>query len=188
MKRVNTILIVLVIGLMTMGLFAANPTSADDDDGHSEKRGKRVQSEKSAYQYAAPQNAEYTQECSSCHFLYQPGFLPARSWIAIVDGSDKHFGEDLAIVDADRKKVIDFLTANSAERSDFRWSAKILKQVGSETPERITELAYIKKEHRKIKPDVFKRPSIGTHSNCGACHPKGAQGDFEEDSVVIPAK
>ena len=183
MKTTKRILIMLAAGLMTIGLIAVSPVSADDDDEHRVGSGKG-----GGYQYTAAQSAAYTRECASCHFLYIPGFLPERSWVAIINGSDKHFGEDLALDEAAKKEVLDFLIANSAERSDFRWSAKILKRLGSETPERITDLAYIKKEHRKIKSDVFKRPSIGTHSNCGACHPKGAQGDFEEDSVVIPAK
>lgn len=186
MMKANKLFVLLAAGLMTFGVFACGPVSADDDDngrGKHEENGRT-----SSSQSSVPQNGMYSKECASCHFLYHPGFLPERSWVAIVNGSNKHFGEDLALDDAAKKEVTSFLAANSAEKSNFAWSGKILKKLGSETPERITELPYIKREHRKIKDEVFKRPSIGSHSNCVACHPKADKGDYDEDAVVIPAK
>jgi len=185
MKRTKTILTLLAICLLSAGLAVGTRAFADDDERH-EREERRERS--SGYSYTVPVNAAYSQECASCHFLYLPGFLPARSWEAIINGSDKHFGENLALDEPLKAELLGFLTANAAEKSDFKWSRKILRRLGSETPSRITELAYIKREHRKIKGAVFKRPSIGSHSNCGACHPHGSKGDFEEESVVIPAK
>lgn len=184
----NKLLMFVVIAIMTFGLVNVRSSSADDDNGG--RRGKHKENERgrSNNNHVVPQNTLYAKECSSCHFLYHPGFLPERSWVSIINGSDKHFGEILALDEATKKEVSGFLTANSAEKSSFEWSVKILRGLGSETPERITDLPYIKKEHRKIKADVFKRASIGSHSNCGACHPKAAEGDYEEDAVVIPKK
>ena len=51
---------------------------------------------------------------------------------------------------------------------------------------RITEVRYIKKEHHEIKASVYKRESIGSFSNCSACHRTAAKGSFEEDNVKIP--
>ncbi|HPQ24397.1 MAG TPA: cytochrome C, partial [Gammaproteobacteria bacterium] len=39
-------------------------------------------------------NPLYLQECGSCHFAYQPGLLPARSWNNLMGGLENHFGEN----------------------------------------------------------------------------------------------
>lgn len=136
--------------------------------------------------FTAPESPLYKKECSSCHFLYQPGLLPERSWERLLNTSDKHFSEDLGLDDKTKGELRAYFTANSAERSDTEWSIKIMRSIGSSTPERITGIPYIKSKHRKIHPEVFKRPSIKSFSNCGACHTKGAEGNFEEKTVVIP--
>lgn len=176
MKERMMILPFLSVLLIIAGLVAGRVVFADD----GEKR------ERSGGHYVVPENAKYAQECSSCHFLYIPAFLPARSWEALVNGSDKHFGEALGLDDAAKKEVLAFLSANSAEHANFEWSGKILKSIGAATPQRITDVPYIQKEHRKIKKSVFERASVGSPSNCGACHPQGAQGKFDEDAVKIP--
>ncbi|MBI1911431.1 MAG: diheme cytochrome c [Deltaproteobacteria bacterium] len=176
----KTIIPFLAAGLMLTGLVAG--TGFADED-HRE-RGERH----SRYMPKVAENATYKQECSSCHFLYLPGLLPARSWEAVMNNSDKHFGENLGLDENTKKEITSFLKNNSAERTDTEWSNKIMRSVGSATPERITEVPWIKKEHRRIKPEVFQRPSIGSFSNCGACHTQGAQGNFEEDAVSIPKK
>ena len=38
-------------------------------------------------------NVDYQNECGACHFAYQPGLLPARSWQALMTGLDQHFTE-----------------------------------------------------------------------------------------------
>ncbi len=136
--------------------------------------------------FSAVESPLYKKECSSCHFLYQAGFLPAHSWTMLLNTSDKHFGEDLALDDKTKTDLLAYLTANSAEKSDTEWSVKIMRSIGSSTPGRITKIPYIESKHRKIRRDVFKRPSIKSFSNCGACHTKGAGGNFEERTVVIP--
>jgi hypothetical protein len=41
--------------------------------------------------------------CGSCHMAFPPQMLPARSWTAIMDGLDKHLGENV-VLDAERRK------------------------------------------------------------------------------------
>lgn len=135
---------------------------------------------------AVPQNETYTKECSSCHFPYTATLLPAKSWIKLVQDSEDHFGEALGLDEAVKSELTKYLVANSAENSRSEWSRAISRNSGNGTLIRITEMPYIIKEHRKIKEDVFKRPSIGSRSNCGACHTLGAQGDYEEESLSIP--
>lgn len=177
MKIRNILLPVLAVLILLFGIIGVNAIYAHEDE-RGEKDG----------QYSVPKSPVYEQECSSCHFLYLPGFLPARSWQTLIKDSDKHFGENLSLDDKVKDELLSYLTKYSAEHTNNEWSKKILNSIGSGTPKRITEIPYIVKKHREVRPDVFKRPSIGSFSNCGACHPKGAQGDFEEDRVSIPKK
>jgi mono/diheme cytochrome c family protein len=184
MKIKKTILPFMAIGIMFSGMVMGSATFADE---RGEREESRERDEKSS-QYAVAENAVYKQECSSCHFLYLPGLLPARSWQKIMNETDKHFGENLALDEKTKAEIQSFLTANSAEKVNTEWAGKVLSSSGSGTPARITEVPYIVKEHRKIKEEVFKRKSIASRSNCGACHQQGAQGNFEEDAVSIPGK
>lgn len=137
--------------------------------------------------YSFPQNAAYKQECSSCHFLYHPGLLPFRSWEELINKSDKHFGENLALEAKDKDELLKYFKANSAEKGGTEFSRKILGSIsGGAVPTRITETPYIQRKHRKLTKEVFARPAIKSFSNCGACHTKGAEGDFEEDNVKVP--
>lgn len=176
MKIKKTILPLMAVGILVSGLTVGSTAFADERGEREEKGGK----------YAMVENAVYKKECSDCHFLYLPGLLPARSWEKVMNEADKHFGEKLSLDEKTKSEILSFLTANSAEKTKTEWASKIIRSVGSGTPASITEIPYISKEHRKIKADVFKRASIGSRSNCGACHPQAAQGDFEEDAVSIP--
>lgn len=180
MKKIHRTLVFLATGILMAGVFTTTVVSADGDE-RGGKRGGKVM--------APADNALYKQECGSCHFLFLPGLLPSRSWQAVMKGSSKHFGENLGLDEQTSKELGAYLTANAADKVDNRRSRKMASSIAdSAAPIRITEVPYIVKEHREIGKEVFKRPSIGSFSNCGACHTKGAQGDFEEDSVVIPRK
>lgn len=133
-------------------------------------------------------NALYTEECASCHFLYLPGLLPAGSWTKVMEGAEDHFGEDLALEAETSVEILKYLKANSAETTGAKRSVKILKSLRGATPIRITEVRYIVKEHRKIKSKVFTRESIVSFSNCTACHRTADKGIFEEDDIKIPKR
>ncbi len=134
------------------------------------------------------ENALYADECASCHFLYLPGLLPGGSWVKIMNGSEDHFGEDLALEEETTAEILKYLKANGAESTGAKRSKKIMKSLKGETPLRITEVPYIVKEHHEVKSKVFKRESIGSFSNCVACHRTAAKGVFEEDDIKIPKK
>jgi len=180
MKKKNTLRTLL---LMTLGaLLAFAPVFADEDEGEEYEHGERNR-HKSA---AVAENPLYKQECSSCHYLYNPGLLTAASWMAVINGQNKHFGENLAIDPKETTEILNYLKSNSAEKGNAEWSRKIARSSGSKTYLRISEVPWIQKEHRKISEAVFKRPSIKSRANCVACHPAAANGDFEEHSVSIP--
>lgn len=165
---------------LTIGFFITGAAFADDDRGREGGREKKAPS-----YVAAPENALYRQECSSCHFLYQPWLLPERSWQAIMDESAKHFGENLALDEETDREIRAYLKANSSDKTAARWARKITSSSEGMTPRKIMDVPWIKKEHREVSTD-FKKPSIGSSSNCGACHTRGAEGNFEEDFVKIP--
>lgn len=182
MKIKEIVIPLMAVGILLSGLAMGSAAFADERG----ERGERGERSEGGGKYAVVENAVYKQECSDCHFLYLPGLLSARSWEKVIKETDKHFGEKLSLDEKNKTEILSFLTANSAEKSNTEWAKKIIRSIGSDTPASISEIPYIAKEHRKIKADVFKRAAVGSPSNCGACHPQAAQGDFEEDSVSIP--
>ncbi len=132
-------------------------------------------------------NNAWRAECGSCHTAFHPGLLPERSWRKLMGGLDRHFGENAALDDATRKAITDFLAANAADRVAARRAHKVAASIPSaETPLRITETAWFERKHDELGAGVWKRKSIGTAANCGACHPGADQGNFDEHAVRVP--
>ena len=82
--------------------------------------------------------------------------------------------------------IIDYLKSNAADQSSAERAVKIMKSLGSQTPLRITQIPYIQRKHHEIKAEVLKRESIGSLSNCVACHKTADSGIYDDDNVVIP--
>ena len=121
----------------------------------------------------------YQQECAACHLAYPPGLLPAASWQRLMAGLGRHFGTD-ASLDASTTRAI------SAWLSQH---AGTYQRVSEEPPQnRITQSAWFLRKHRadEVPPAVWKRASVGSASNCAACHTGAAQGNFNERDIKIP--
>lgn len=135
-------------------------------------------------------NKLYRESCGECHFAYQPGLLPSGSWQRLLsaDQLQDHFGENAELNDADRKKVLDFLTQYAADKSDFRISIKIANSVSSSNPPlRITKTRYIERKHHELSDrEVKNNKDVRFLGNCTACHRKAKEGTYEEDTVSIP--
>lgn len=131
-------------------------------------------------------NPAYKEHCGACHFTYQPELLPSTSWKKIVDQLEDHFGQSFELDQEAQKAVLAYLETNGAEHSTAKRAVKIMKSVGSSTPMRITEIPYIRDKHRKVSGSVLNRPSIGSLSNCAACHRRAEEGNYDDDFVVIP--
>lgn len=129
-------------------------------------------------------NEVYKANCGSCHFAYQPGLLPARSWMKIMDGG--HPGGNLSLDKKTKAALKKYLDQNSAEKSRAKRSRKILASIRGGTPVRISEVPYIREKHHEINQDVFSRKSIGSRGNCIACHKTAESGDYDDDNVTIP--
>ncbi len=112
-------------------------------------------------------------ECSDCHMPYAPGFLPKRSWRAIMSDLPNHFGEDASLGDAVRQEITDYLVSTAYE--DIRGLDS------SVTPLRITDLPWYRREHgARLKAYAEASSLIGTLSNCTACHTNAERGYFED--------
>lgn len=159
----------------------------DDDHKHRKRNRKRHRDNEHDGSYLKPvNNPTYKEECSACHFAYQPELLPKASWIKILTNLDDHFGESIELDDDSRKTISDYLKSNSAEYSSAKRAVKIMRSLGNQVPLRITDIPYIREKHHEISPNVFKRESIGSLSNCSACHTTAENGIYEDDNVKIP--
>lgn len=126
-------------------------------------------------------------ECSACHLAYHPALLPARSWQRLMGGLERHFGENASLDPALAQAITRFLVAHAAETSDNRRARRIAGSIpAGEAPLRVSDTAYFRHEHDEIPPRIWRRPAIGSRSNCAACHTTAPQGDFSERNVRIP--
>jgi hypothetical protein len=133
---------------------------------------------------------QYLEECAGCHFAYQPGLLPAKSWEMLLtnEALRKHFGVN-AELDNDTLKVIhDYAVDNAADKSWYKRSRKIaVATAEGPVPLRITELSYIFRKHQHIPEKMIKgNASVKSLSFCDKCHTQSADGVYDADTVDIP--
>jgi len=121
----------------------------------------------------------YDAECASCHMAYPPGLLSEKSWQNVMSSLNKHFGTDASIDQKDQIEITNWLKKNAATRQKYSELA---------LDNRITKTSWFIRKHDEIKTDVWKRPSIKSPANCGACHTNAAEGIFSEKNVAIPTK
>ena len=130
----------------------------------------------------------YEKECASCHFAYQPGLLPSKSWVKVMKGLDDHFGTDASLDAEENKKILDYLVENSAEKfTNYKRSRKINKSIRSdETPIAVTDTRYFIKKHRKIRKNLVTQKEVGSLANCMTCHTTADKGSYSERYINIP--
>ena len=174
--------------------FAIGDSIAGHEEHHRYQRKHRGEHEKdhgkpedSGDYLRAVSNAVYKENCGSCHFAYQPELMPWGGWKKILaESSDKHFGESVSLSAEANAEVSRYLEANSAESSRSEISVKIMKSLRGKNPARITDIPYIGKKHRKIGADILRRQTVGSLSNCSACHQKAEEGNYDDRYVNIP--
>lgn len=123
--------------------------------------------------------ASYEAECASCHMAYPPALLSEQSWRNVMSGLSKHFGTDASVDAKTQDEITSWLVKNAATRQKYSETA----------PEnRITKTSWFIRKHDEVRADVWKRASIKSPANCGACHIDAAKGIFSENNIKIPAK
>jgi hypothetical protein len=162
-------------------------TADDDKIRHRERKRERHRGD-DHYEGSLKKvnNPTYIEACGACHFVYQPELLPSGSWVKILDNLDDHFGETVELVDDSKKIISDYLKSNGAENSSAKRAVKIVRSLGNQYPLRITDIPYIREKHSKISSDILMRKTIGSLSNCPACHTTAESGIYDDDNVIIP--
>jgi len=133
-------------------------------------------------------NKQYENECGACHFAYQPGWLPARSWQRMMGSLDDHFDENAELSQKVHDKITEYLIDESADVRSHRKSHSILASVREhEAPLRISRLSYILYKHEEIPSHMISgNASVRSSARCLACHPGASKGRFDENDVNIP--
>jgi hypothetical protein len=184
--------IILLVVLLFMANGAFYAALADHNEHKERKRYQRRHrngSEHYRKRHLKPvDNPTYKEICGGCHFAYQPELLPSGSWEKILAGFADHFGEEIEIDQESKRIIAEYLKANSAEYSSAKPAVKIMRSLRGQTPMRITDVPYIRHKHKDddIPADAFTRKSVGSMSNCIACHTTAENGIYDDDHVVIP--
>ncbi len=135
-------------------------------------------------------DASWAQECSACHFAYQPGLLPGNSWEKLLtpEALHNHFGEVADLDAATLNRIRGYALNNAAEKSSFKLSRKIAVSTESgEAPLRITDVRVIRRKHHDIPEKMIKgNKDVRSLANCEACHTKAEKGTYDSDTVLIP--
>jgi len=122
--------------------------------------------------------AIFNTECTSCHIGFAPSLTGEANWRGIMGGLDKHFGVDASIDEKSRQAISAWLISHAAKGSQY----------ASVSPEfRISRSNWFIRQHDEVSSKVWKRASVKSPANCGACHGGADKGDFDEDRVRIPS-
>lgn len=194
--RLSGMLLLTGCLMMSMGTLAwsdsdewyGNKWSDEDGKKSGENRGKSEGSWGRTTGVAVVTNKQYQSECSACHFAYQPGFLPERSWVKIMGSLDDHFGDNASLDEASRTSIENYLRGHAADRMPNRFSRSFMRSIREDaTPMRISETAYFERKHDEVPARMVKdNPKVRSFSNCAACHTGADKGSFDEDYVRIP--
>ena len=130
----------------------------------------------------------YKAECASCHFAYQPGLLPAKSWRKLMGDLSNHFGTDASLEAADTQKILRYLVENSAEKNtQYKRSRRINDSIAkNETPIAVTKTRYFIRKHREIPKRLIVQKEVKSLANCMACHTTADKGVYSERAIKIP--
>ncbi|MBK1663439.1 cytochrome C [Rhodospirillum rubrum] len=123
-------------------------------------------------------------ECGECHMAFAPGFLPARSWRAMMAGLADHFGQDASLAEGDRAAITATLEAGAADAPGRRrgLAAEFLGWVDpAGTPLRLTLNPAFLHEHRRLTPERLSARGVRSITACPACHRNAERGWFDDD-------
>lgn len=157
----------------------------DDDDNHEWGPDWFKQAK---LDVAPVNNQLYRDECDSCHFAFQPGLLPEKSWRKMMTGLEDHFGDNAELDAATQKSLLDYLVANSADKSNYKRSRRIAESLRpDEAPLRVSDTLYFQRKHDEIPIRfVAGNKEVGSYSKCEACHTRAENGSYNEHEVNIP--
>ena len=165
-------------------LLLDNPSARASEHEEHEEHERRGDGD---VRLAAPRNlspemasaaALWKEECGSCHMAFPPSLLPPEAWRQHMADLSHHYGSDASLPAEQAQQIQAYL-----EQASARSRIKAPDSKPGEPP-RITDSRWFQHEHDEISASTLARPSIGSISNCTACHSGAEQGDFER--VKIP--
>lgn len=134
-------------------------------------------------------NAQWRDECGSCHVAFHPSLLPSRSWTRLMAEQQQHFGADLALDAPTMSALLAFMRENSADRHQTEPAYKIEQSLKPDAvPLRITETPYWVKKHSDIPAADWQSPAVKSKANCAACHLDAEAGTFEDAAMRMPQR
>lgn len=122
-------------------------------------------------------------ECGACHMVYPPQFMAMRSWAALLDKLDAHFGEIATLPPDKLSEISTYLTDNSADGpANALSSGRFLSGVPTDaTPLRITDMPWWIGAHEEVSFAGISNTRIKSASNCLGCHGGGAKASKEPE-------
>lgn len=132
-----------------------------------------------------PANAAVIAECGACHWPFHPSLLPRASWAQLMANLGDHFGEDASLPHAERDEIAAYLSRYAAETWDTLAAHSFLV-VSPDNPTSITATPGWQRIHARLDPAVFRLHSIGSKSNCSACHRDADTGRFDPQAIALP--
>ena len=132
-------------------------------------------------------NPVYEKECGSCHFAYQPGWLPERSWRRLMGSLGSHFGENAEINAATRDSLTSYLASRAADRATNLRSRELMAAIPpGETPISVTKVLYVGGIHGGFLDPNFKgKPEAKTLAQCPLCHQRAHRGWFSQVTYTV---
>lgn len=153
--------------MLTVSLLTPVTTACGDDGGA---------------RFPPVRHAATAKECGTCHLVFPPQMLPARSWETMMGDLANHFGEDASLNDALRADITAYLTGNAADAKSTSDGGRYIRGIASSAaPLRITETPYWVRKHDEISERRFQDPKIKSKANCIACHKTADKGEYFEE-------
>lgn len=132
-------------------------------------------------------SASYATECGACHFAYQPGLLPARSWRRIMSNLHDHFGDNAEVAVKARQAIQEYLSMHAADVSNNQRSHAVMESLAAaDVPQRVTTSPYIAGVHGGLlDPLRGGMPRMDSLGNCNACHLNATEGAFRARRYTV---
>lgn len=177
---VLALMIALPVGFLAFGEGYAWADRGEEDEHEAREHEDRPQAMPAPARPAdAAAVTAWKEECGGCHVAYPARLLPAAGWQQVMGNLGDHYGSDASIDDpVVVAKITGLLVRGSGDAAKF--------SAGQSMPLRITETRWFLREHDEVGAAVWKRPSIKSAANCGACHQGAADGNFSERGIRIP--
>lgn len=139
------------------------------------------------YDVGSNDSPVYEKECGGCHFPYQPGWLPERSWRRLMSTLSSHFGENAELKGGATETVTAYLTKHAADHSTNTRSREIMQVIKpGETPVSLTKVLYVGGIHGGFLDPKFKgKPEAKTLAQCPLCHEKAHRGWFAAVTYTV---